>query len=192
MQRTPQPARRPKPSISDARSLDHSARPSSSAALAPADFSLEQNEPVFIAISENDPEFHAACARSRATVHQFIQHIKSGINGSSLAKLGFRNPDRAEPLPEDISLWLTDVHYHDLERSFSGVFFEIPAQLQKSHRVGQRLAFEATDILDWMFLTEAGRLYGGYTLRVVRSKLPETQRADYDRYIGITAYEPEP
>ena len=43
-----------------------------------------------------------------------------------------------------------------------------------------------------MFLTEAGRLYGGYTLRVVRSKLPETQRADYDRYIGITAYEPEP
>jgi hypothetical protein len=42
-----------------------------------------------------------------------------------------------------------------------------------------------------MVLTKDGRLFGGYTLRVARSKLPERERAAYDRYIGVTAYEPD-
>src|SRR6185436_9618280 len=46
------------------------------------------------------------------------------------------------------------------------------------------------DIFDWMVLTEDGRLFGGFTLRVSRSKLPESRRADYDRHIGVRVYEP--
>ena len=42
-----------------------------------------------------------------------------------------------------------------------------------------------------MMITEDGRLFGGYTRRVALSKLSENQRADYDRYIGVTAYEPD-
>ncbi len=70
-------------------------------------------------------------------------------------------------------------------------FFEVPPELQKWHQVGQQLAFEGEDIFDWMALTEDGRLFGGYTLRVSRTKLPENERADYDRYIGVKAYEPD-
>jgi len=33
--------------------------------------------------------------------------------------------------------------------------------------------------------------FGGYTLRVARSKLPESERADYDRYVGVRVYEPD-
>jgi uncharacterized protein YegJ (DUF2314 family) len=87
-------------------------------------------------------------------------------------------------------LWLGGVHYHPAERVFSGSFFEVPPELQKWHQVGQRLAFEGEDIFDWMMLTEDGRLSGGFTLRVSRSKLPENQRADYDRHIGVRVYEP--
>ena len=75
-----------------------------------------------------------------------------------------------------------------------GCFFrrllEVPPELQKWHQVGQRLAFEGEDIFDWMMLTGEGHLSGGFTLRVSRSKLPESQRADYDRYIGVRVYEP--
>jgi hypothetical protein len=42
-----------------------------------------------------------------------------------------------------------------------------------------------------MVLTSEGRIFGGYSLRVTRSKLPVTERADYDRYIRVTAYEPD-
>ena len=45
-------------------------------------------------------------------------------------------------------------------------------------------------IFDWMVLTEDGRLFGGFTLRVSRSLVPASQRADYDRYIGVKVYEP--
>jgi uncharacterized protein YegJ (DUF2314 family) len=146
-----------------------------------------------MALPEDDPDFHAACARAGATLPRFVEHINSGIKGSSLAKLRFRDTDASDRLAEDrfLFLWLADVQYNDAERAFSGAFFEVPPPLQKRHHAGERLAFEAADIFDWMFLTEDGRLYGGYTLRVVRSKLSETQRADYDLYIGVSTYVPD-
>jgi uncharacterized protein YegJ (DUF2314 family) len=109
------------------------------------------------------------------------------------AKLRFRDPDESDRSGEDrfVFLWLTGVHYHADERIFSGTFFEVPPELQKWHEVGQRLAFHGEDIFDWMVLTEDGRLFGGYTLRVSRSKLPESQRAAYDRHIGVRVYEPD-
>jgi uncharacterized protein YegJ (DUF2314 family) len=84
-----------------------------------------------------------------------------------------------------VFLWLSDVRYDAAKRKFSGVFFEVPPELQKWHQVGQRLAFDGDEIFDWMMLTENGHLFGGYTLRVTRGTLPESQRADYDRYGGF-------
>ena len=118
--------------------------------------------------------------------------MQSGIKASFSAKLRFRDPDDSERLGEDrfVFLWLSGVHYHVAERVFSGGFFEVPPEFQKWHQVGQRLAFKGEDIFDWMVLTEDRRLFGGFTLRVSRSKLPESQRADYDRHIGVRVYEP--
>ncbi len=90
-----------------------------------------------------------------------------------------------------VYLWLGDAHYHPTERVFSGAFFELPPELEKWHQVGERLAFESEDIFDWMVLTRDGRLFGGYTLRVTRSHLPESQRAGYDEHIGVRSYELE-
>jgi len=156
-------------------------------------FGQKLQEPLFRAISNKDADFQAAYGRASATLPRFIEHIKSGIKALYSAKLRFRDPDASERLGEDrfVFLWLTGVHYHDAERVFSGGFFEVPPQLQKWHHVGQRLAFEGPDIFDWMVLTDDGRLFGGFTLRVSRGKLPESQRTDYDRYIGVRVYEPD-
>lgn len=153
----------------------------------------EQKEPLFTAISANDTTFRDAYAKAGQTIPQFIKHIQSGMRGFFSAKLRFRDPDESERMGKDqfLFLWLTAVQYHPAERLFSGDFFEVPEALQKWHQVGQQLAFEGEDIFDWMALTEDGRLFGGYTLRVSRSKLPENQRADYDRHIGVKAYEPD-
>ena len=156
-------------------------------------FGEEQDQPLFKAISANDVSFREAYAKAGQTIPQFIKHIQSGMRGSFSAKLRFRDPEESERLGEDqfLFLWLTSVQYHPDERLFSGEFFEVPPELQKWHQVGQELAFEGEDIFDWMALSDEGRLFGGYTLRVSRSKLPEDKRADYDRHIGVKAYEPE-
>jgi uncharacterized protein YegJ (DUF2314 family) len=160
----------------------------------PSKFTQEQKEPLFTAISGSDASFQDAYAQASQTLPRFITHIQSGMRGYFSAKLRFRDPDESERLGEDrfLFLWLTGVHYHPAEEcDFSGSFFEVPRELQKWHQVGQRLAFQGEDIFDWMALNEDGRLFGGYTLRVSRSKLPESERADYDRHIGVTAYEPD-
>jgi uncharacterized protein YegJ (DUF2314 family) len=159
----------------------------------PSKFAQKQDEPLFMAIPQTDSDFQSAYNRAAATVLRFIEHIQRGGDALHSAKLRFRDPDESERLGEDrfAFLWLTGVQYHPSERVFSGTYFEVPPEFQKWHQVGQRLAFDPEDIFDWMALTKDGRLFGGYTLRVARSKLPESERADYDRYIGVTAYEPD-
>ncbi len=156
-------------------------------------FSHEENQPLFMAISRADAKFQEAYAKASQTVPRFIEHIQSGMCAHFSAKLRFREPDASERRGEDrfIFLWLGSVAYHPGERFFSGSFFEVPPELRKWHQVGQQLGFEGEDIFDWMVITEDGRLFGGYTLRVSRSMLPESKRADYDRYIGVRTYEPD-
>ena len=155
-------------------------------------FAKEQKQPLFTAIAKSDVDFQEAYAAASRTLPRFIEHLQSGISAYFSAKLRFRDPDESERLGEDtfLFLWLTGVHYYPAERVFSGSFFEVPPEFQKWHQVGQTLGFDGEDIFDWMVLTEDGRLFGGFTLRVSRSKLPESERADYDRYIGVRVYEP--
>jgi len=159
----------------------------------PNKFAQEQREPLFMAIPAADEAFQKAYARASETLPRFMQHLQSGVGAYFAAKLRFRDPDESERSGEEavLYLWLSDVHYHAAERVFSGAFFEVPRELQKWHQVGQRLAFDGEDIFDWMALTEDGRLFGGYTLRVARGLRPESERADYDRYIGVRVYEPD-
>lgn len=150
----------------------------------------EPDEPIFTAISVNDPAFLAAYERAAVTIPEFIKHIETE-NFFCSAKLRFRDPDESERLGEDrfLFMWLTGVRYHREERLFAGTFFAVPQDFQKWHKVGDALAFEAGDIFDWMVL-EDGHLHGGFTLRVTREKLPENEREAYDRHIGVSSYEP--
>jgi uncharacterized protein YegJ (DUF2314 family) len=156
-------------------------------------FAQEQDEPQFAAISQTDPEFQLAYDRAAATISQFIEHTQGGDDSFYSVKLRFRDPDESERLGVDkfAFLWLTGVRYNDTEHVFSGTFFEVPREFEKWHQVGQELSFDPEDIFDWMVITKDGRLFGGYTIRVSRNKLPESDRADYDRYIGVTTYEPD-
>src|SRR5688500_4593969 len=154
-------------------------------------FSAGEKEPLFTAIAKSDTDFQEAYAAASRTLPQFIEHLQGGTPACCSAKLSFRDPDESDRFGEDrlLYLWLTGVRYSSEEPLFSGTFFEVPPELQKWHQVGQTLTFEGEDIFDWMVLTEDGRLFGGFTLRVSRSKLPEGERADYDRYIGVRVYE---
>ncbi|MGC3971417.1 MAG: DUF2314 domain-containing protein [Pirellulales bacterium] len=158
----------------------------------PGKFAEKQKQPLFAAIADADADFRQAYAEASRTLPQFMAYVQSGLSAIFSAKLRFRDPDESERLGKDqlLYLWLTGVRYHPAERIFSGTFFEVPPALQKWHQVGQTLSFEGDDIFDWMVLTEDGRLFGGFTLRVSRSKLPESERADYDQCIGVRVYEP--
>jgi uncharacterized protein YegJ (DUF2314 family) len=158
----------------------------------PSDFQKSE-EPVFALVSRDNVAMRNAFAKAAASIPKFITLLREQTGAFCSAKLRFRDPDESERLGEDriFYLWLGAVHYHAEEKLFSGTFFEVPPKFQKWHQVGKRLGFDPEDIFDWMVLTKDGRLFGGFTVRVTRSLLPESQRADYDTYVGVRIYEPE-
>jgi uncharacterized protein YegJ (DUF2314 family) len=156
-------------------------------------FDEAKDEPQFMAVSRSDPAMESAYRGALESVRSYIALLQNGADGIYSAKLRFRDPDESERLGEDrfVFLWLTEVRYNPDDGLFSGAFFQVPSELQKWHRVGDQLAFESDAIFDWMVLRE-GHLYGGFTLRVAREKLPESEHASYDRHIGVSVYEPLP
>ncbi len=150
-------------------------------------------EPSFRMVARSDPEMAAAHRQAAATIQHFTAHIARPGDRVCAAKLRFRDQDLSEELGEDqfVFLWLTSVTYDRQEQRFSGLFFELPRELTKWHKVGERLAFDAKDIFDWTIIDE-GTLYGGFTLRVTRQRLPEAQRIAYDRRVGAISWDPLP
>lgn len=149
------------------------------------------DEPKFTAIRANDPEMKSAHALASKTIGFFIQKIESNQPGTYMAKLKFRDPDFSTEMGKDqfLYLWLTDVVYHPPEKILSGVFFEVPPSLTKWHQVGQRYGFDPEDVFDWM-INDTGKIKGGFTVRVARSRLLTKQEKKYDEYIGADSYEP--
>jgi uncharacterized protein YegJ (DUF2314 family) len=154
-----------------------------------SDSSPIPKEPIVTAIPRNDAEMKAAYWKASDSLPDFIAHLAVDDGRWCSAKLCFKDTDSSEELGSDQLLywWLDFATYDPDERLFSAEFTELPSCLASYHHIGQRLTFEGEDIFDWRVNLQ-GRLYGGFTIRVARQRLPETELAEYDRYIGVTDY----
>lgn len=146
-------------------------------------------EPLVMAISEDDADMKAAYRKAAQTLPDFIEHLKIEDERFCSAKLCFRDPEESERLGEDrlVYWWVDFVHFDAEQNVFSGEFTELPDCLKPYHHLGQRLTFEGEDIFDWRVNLE-GSLYGGFTIRVARKHIPQADLAEYDNYIGVTEF----
>jgi uncharacterized protein YegJ (DUF2314 family) len=156
-------------------------------------YSSRHEEPLFTAVPKDDPDMLRAFALAAATVSIFKRHVLRPGEQMCYAKLQFRDPEWSERLGEDrfAFIWLCSVFYHTDDRLFSGIFYDLPEEYLKWHKIGERLAFKDEDIFDWM-VNDGGRLHGGFTERVIRARLPARDRKPYDKYMGVTSWEPLP
>lgn len=147
-------------------------------------------EPLFTGVRNDDAEMQRAYALAAGSMDEFIAHIHRPGDHTCAAKLRFRDPENSERLGEErfVYLWLASVAHDKASNEFSGAFFEVPQELAQWHQVGQRLRFDGEDVFDW-FVNEGGHLFGGFTMRVARSRLPPSERAAYDAYTGVTHWD---
>lgn len=140
-------------------------------------------EPLFLAISNQDPEWLATVREARASVHQLR---------SLYSTLGEREP----PVYFSIKAALRDGNGGQgniwllIKQLDSDGFFAAPFELPKeftSVKVGEVIFVPETALLDWM-VNEDGVLHGGFSLRYQRSRLPTEQHAAYDAHVGVTEY----
>jgi uncharacterized protein YegJ (DUF2314 family) len=148
-------------------------------------FKRPSKEPLFVAIHNEDAEMRAAYKAAAATVERFVSFVREGGDLTCAVKLRLRDPGLSEKLGEDrfVFLWLAGVELEGAE-SFLGTFFETPSELREWYRPGERVRFTRKDIVDW-FVNVNGLLYGGFTMRVQRSRLPEAEHDAFDEYTGV-------
>lgn len=157
-------------------------------------FLVPRGDPLLMEMPETDAEFQTAFDRAAATIPLFTEYTQRRDGGLCSAQLCFRDPGAPERLGRErvLYLWLVNVVYHRAESLFSGSFFEVPVELQKSCAINQQLVFAPEEIFDWTFLDRQDQLHGGFTMRVARQRLPEMERENYDLEAGVSVYAPLP
>jgi uncharacterized protein YegJ (DUF2314 family) len=152
-----------------------------------------EDEPLFVAIAQNDPKMAEAYATAKATFPDFLKATKStrfanAVNG---VKLKLRDDKLSAEQKKDrfAYLWVWDV------REDSGGFRARPNELPKEGFnnlvVGEDIHFTADAVHDWM-LREGSQAWGAFTMRVARDRMDAKERLQFDEYTGILEYNDHP
>jgi uncharacterized protein YegJ (DUF2314 family) len=125
----------------------------------------------------DDREMNEAMAEARRTLAQFEQRLANPTPTQTMAiiKGRFTEGDLVE------HMWLNRIEV--TPEGYRGVLGNDPYELS-GVKAGETLVVKRADVSDWIVVDD-GKLVGGYTMRVLRSRLPEDERAAFDEQNGI-------
>lgn len=129
-------------------------------------------------LSSNDEEMNSAIEKARQSVSQFWSAFESGDATLSTFALKMAFPDA---IGGHEHIWIVDLTREDNE--YYGIVGNEP--VNTTHVViGQRIKIEESRISDWMYLKD-NVLQGGYTLRVLRSRMTPEEQKQFDYSVGF-------
>ncbi len=147
------------------------------------------SSPIFRSPGE-DKEMEAAGAKARQTFRYFWREIawerRRIIPGLELAaiKASFSDPPGMRSKAPDAldveHMWLIDVDFNG--RKLEGTLINSPHSLT-SIKEGDRVALTGKQLCDWMYVI-AGKVYGGFTVDLMRSRMSKAERKQHDNAWG--------
>jgi uncharacterized protein YegJ (DUF2314 family) len=130
-------------------------------------------------VESDDSEMNAAIEQARASLNEFIAAFQSPTPTQTYfsikARFFYGEGGAAE------HIWLEDLAFD--EEHFTGALANEPVNVSGLH-LGDRVTVESADISDWMIVDD-GRLLGGFTIHVLRSRLTEEERREFDEETGL-------
>lgn len=128
---------------------------------------------------EKDTELVAATQKAQATLGQFQVAIKSPATPKVEYSIKAKFVDGAKAE----QIWLANVTFDGAQ--YRAKIGNAPLEVANV-TLNQDVAVAPKDVLDWMII-DNGKLIGGYTVRVLRSRMKEPERKEFDMLLGITA-----
>ena len=135
--------------------------------------------------SNTDPEMQRAFASARETFRYFWRELawekRRIVKGLDFAyvKAAFSDGGQIE------HMWLSDIEFDG--RYVSGALLNAPRHVDA--RKGDPARVLPNLISDWMF-GSSGRVYGGYTVQVLRARMGAGERREHDRAWGLDFGDP--
>lgn len=135
-------------------------------------FGCGRGDPMKVTVIGRDPQMAAASAQALAQITNCLAAMRSPTASQSNFVVCADFP--AGGVPE--SLWIG--HLEQIEGGFRGVVATPPGPAS-SLTNGQPVNVSLSNVTDWAYL-ENGKLIGGFTLRVLRSRMTTAERQSYD------------
>lgn len=152
---------------------------------------MSDQESTAILTPADDPEMEQAAEKARQTFKYFWREMswerRRIVPGLELAavKATFEDPpelrtgEHGELKKEH--MWLMEIDYDG--KHLSGTLINSPHSL-KSVKEGDELKIPGKQICDWMYVVY-GKVYGGFTVDLMRSRLPASERREHDNAWGF-------
>lgn len=137
-----------------------------------------KGEPTMVYIPEEDEGMNWAIEKANLTLWYFEESLSQPKSHQTYFSI------KVKIMDGEISehIWLIDPSFDESGNLF-GVIGNVPVDV-KTVQVDQKIGIDRSYISDWMII-EQGRLIGGYTIRAIRDGIPDTDKAQFDKSIGL-------
>ncbi|MEO8148324.1 MAG: DUF2314 domain-containing protein [Bacteroidia bacterium] len=137
----------------------------------------EKDGDVVYGVSDEDKEMNDAIKKANETLNQFNHALKSNDSTYKYFALKTRSttPNGGE------HIWVSNIEIKD--NDYFGVIDNLP-QSTTEVKIGDTIKIENNNISDWMYI-ESNKLVGGFTIRVLRTRMNETEKKQFDKECGF-------
>jgi uncharacterized protein YegJ (DUF2314 family) len=128
---------------------------------------------------EEDPELEQSIRNAQSSINIFL-NLYEKLKGNADVTFEMKVPVCSDGMAE--RYWYTFEGVK--EGLLAGSRSDLPPDLQAFENV----LISKDDIEDWK-VNDHGHLYGGYSIRLQRSRLPENEKKKFDIYMCVKVYE---
>jgi uncharacterized protein YegJ (DUF2314 family) len=115
-------------------------------------------------VPDDDPEMDAAIAKAKASIDDFIGHLKSPQTGMDYFAVKKPYPTRGGT---EEHIWVEVTEFRD--NAFHGTIANEPRDIE-GITLGSPVSVAKSEITDWLITTPSGNL-GGYTVAVLEKRM---------------------
>ena len=146
----------------------------SAATLQPASAEAAPDDQI-MGFRESDAEMNKAKAEGIASVPDFLKHFDKPMakEAEFMVKYDVDPTDGVE------YVWATISGRSDV--SLDGILINQPVNTQD--KLGDRVTIRQSDVIDWAYRRD-GIMQGSFTTRVMLSRMPESEAAEYRAFLG--------
>ncbi len=134
-------------------------------------------------VDEDDAEMNEAIEKANKTFGDFKKVFaadrKEGKYNSFSIKIGFPSEQYGRE-----HVWIGDLNLNG--DTFTGILYNMPIDETISYKQGDTITVDPKLVSDWIYTDpKTGITHGGYTFKVLRSKMTPSEQADFDKETGL-------